>query len=86
MGADRRFVLLPQSIREKLPPLYSQEALGLRALAQIKFFTPDAGWTWYASEGSPVDIDGYYDTSRPKVDFMLFGLVVGMETELATFL
>src|SRR5437764_12890220 len=71
--------------RERLPHLYSQEKNGLDAVAQVKFFTPDAGWTWYASEGSPVDEDGYYDTDKEKVDFFFFGLVVGQETELGYF-
>ena len=77
--------LFPQEIREKLPPLYSQEALGLRALAQVKFFTPDSSWTWYASEGSPVDEDGFCDTDKEKVDFTFFGLVAGLEVELGYF-
>ena len=50
-----------------------------------KFFTPDAGWTWYAIEGSPVDTNGYYDTDKPKVDFVFFGLVSGAEVELGYF-
>jgi hypothetical protein len=37
--------LLDQASREKLPPLYSGEEKGLDALAQVKFFTPDAQWT-----------------------------------------
>ena len=77
--------LLPQAIRDRLPALYSNEALGLRALAQVKFFTPDSNWTWYASEGSPVDEDGNYDTDKEKVGFILFGLVVGFEMELGYF-
>ena len=81
-NVPRGHELLPQEIREKLPSLYSQEALGLRALAQVKFFTPSSSWTWYASEGSPVDEDGYYDTDKEKVDFLFFGLVSGLEVEL----
>jgi hypothetical protein len=50
-----------------------------------KFFTPDAGWTWYALEGSPVDANGYYDTEKEKVDFVFFGLVSGVEVELGYF-
>ena len=50
-----------------------------------KFFTPDAGWTWYAIEGSPVDADGYFDTDKEKVDFLFFGLVSGIEVELGYF-
>jgi hypothetical protein len=63
--------LLDRHSREKLPPLYSQEAHGLDALAKVKFFTPDSRWTWYASE-----FDGS-DT--------FFGLVVGLETEFGYF-
>ena len=50
-----------------------------------KFFTADAGWTWYVIEGSPVDEDGYYDTAKAKVDFVFFGLVSGIEVELGYF-
>ena len=77
--------LLDAESRSKLPGLYSQEKKGLEALAQVKFFTPDAGWTWYASEGSPVDEDGYYDTDKDKVDYFFFGLVVGHKIELGYF-
>ncbi len=68
-----------------MPPLYSGEELGLEALALVKFFTPRSNWSWYASEGSPIDENGYYDTDKVKVDYLLFGLVVGMETELGYF-
>lgn len=87
MSLDRRrgHELLPKALREKLPALYSQGALGLNALAWVKFFTPDSNWTWYAAEGSPVDEDGYYDTDKPKVDFFMFGLVCGHEIELGYF-
>ena len=87
MSLDRRrgHPLLPPEIREKLPALYSQEGLGLETLAIVKFFTPDSNWTWYASEGSPVDENGYYDTDKLKVDFYLFGLVCGHEVELGYF-
>jgi hypothetical protein len=77
--------LLPKEIREQLPALYNNEAIGLLALAQVKFFTPDSNWTWYASEGSPVDEDDYCDTDKEKVSFLLFGLVVGFEMELGYF-
>jgi hypothetical protein len=77
--------LLDQLSRERLPPLYSGEQLGLDALVQVKFFTPDGNWTWYASEGSPVDEDGYFDTDKEKVDFLFFGLVIGFEIELGYF-
>lgn len=41
-------------------------------LVIAKFFTPDAGWTWYATE---------YD----EAEEMFFGLVVGFEAELGYF-
>jgi hypothetical protein len=63
--------LLDKASQEKLPPLYSGEEQGLDALAQVKFFTPDAQWTWYASEFDGEDI--------------FFGLVIGLEIELGYF-
>jgi hypothetical protein len=63
--------LLDQASREKLLPLYSGEEKGLEALAQVKFFTPDSNWTWYASEFDGEDI--------------FFGLVSGFEVELGYF-
>lgn len=77
--------LLDEANKARLPHLYSQESLGLDAVAQVKFFTPDANWTWYASEGSPVDADGYFDTDKPKVDYLFFGLVSGFDVELGYF-
>ena len=41
------------------------------ALAQVKFFTPDAQWIWCASE---FDGEGFF-----------FGLVIGLEIELGYF-
>jgi hypothetical protein len=63
--------LLDDETRDKLPPLYSGEEQGLDALAQVKLFTPDAQWTWYASE-----FDG---------EDLFFGLVSGFEVELGYF-
>lgn len=77
--------LLDKETRAKLPDLYSNEEKGLDALAQVKFFLPGGSWTWYASEGSPVDEDGYYDTGKEKVDFIFFGLVDGLELEFGYF-
>ncbi len=77
--------LLDAESRARLPELYSGEEKGLDAIAHVKFFTPDSNWSWYASEGSSVDKDGYYDTDKPKVDFIFFGLVSGHEIELGYF-
>lgn len=63
--------LLDDETRDKLPPLYSGEEQGLDALAQVKLFTPDVQWTWYASE-----FDG---------EDLFFGLVSGFEVELGNF-
>lgn len=63
--------LLPKQLAASLPPLRGAEAEGLDALARVKFFTPDAGWTWYASE---------YDG-----DDLFFGFVAGAEPELGYF-
>ncbi|HEY59622.1 MAG TPA: DUF2958 domain-containing protein [Anaerolineae bacterium] len=40
-------------------------------LAQVKFFTPDSNWTWYATKFDGQDI--------------FFGLVAGLEVELGYF-
>jgi hypothetical protein len=66
------------------PALYSQEQ-ERDPLVVVKYFDPVGSWTWYATEGSPVDEDGYYDTNKPKVDYLFFGLVVGFEKELGYF-
>ena len=63
--------LLDDDSRKKLPPLMSGEKLGMNALVQVKFFTPDANWTWYASEFDGVD--------------ECFGLVIGQEIEIGSF-
>jgi len=63
--------LLTKEVLRKLPKLYSQDGKGLEAIAVVKFFTPDGGWTWYATE-----FDGK-DT--------FFGLADGFEKELGYF-
>ena len=63
--------LLTKALRKKLPKLYSQEGKGMDAVAQVKFFTPDSSWTWWASE-----FDG---------ENTFFGLVDGFEKELGYF-
>lgn len=57
--------LLPPEIRKQLPSLYAQEKLGGKAIAHVKFFTPDSSWTWYATEFDGEDtffglVDGHY--------------------------
>ncbi len=77
-------VLLPDSLKERMPALYSQEEVQ-DPMVVCKFFDPVGSWTWYATEGSPVDEDGYYGTNKEKVDYLFFGLVVGFEKELGYF-
>ena len=45
-------------------------------LVLVKFFTPDANWTWYAVSASKDPDSG---------DVQFFGLVKGLETELGYF-
>jgi hypothetical protein len=63
--------LMPESVRKQLPPLYAQENAGGKAIAYVKYFTPDSGFTWWATE-----FDGK-DT--------FFGLVDGQYKELGYF-
>ncbi len=76
--------LLTKEIKRRLPALYSQEN-EKDPMVICKFFDPSSSWTWYAIEGSPVDENGYYDTDKEKVDFLFFGLVIGVEPELGYF-
>lgn len=79
-------MLLTAEIKKNLPALYSnEEKSAADTQVVLKFFTPDANWTWYVTEGSPVDADGYYDTDKPKVDYLFFGLVDGAYPELGYF-
>ena len=63
--------LMTKELRKKVPPLYSQEHLGSKAVAVVKFFTPDSSWTWYGVSWDGKDI--------------FFGLVDGLEKELGYF-
>ncbi len=63
--------LMPEEVRKQLPRLYAQESKGGKAIAYVKYFTPDSSWTWLATE-----FDG---------DDTLFGLVDGHYRELGYF-
>jgi len=76
----RGMKLLPKEIRETLPPLYSQDGKGGKAIVYAKYFTPSSSWTWFATEGESV-----LDESGKEVDFKFFGLVEGHEKELGYF-
>lgn len=77
----RGMKLLPKKIREQLPPLYSQDGKGGKAVVYVKYFTPSSNWTWLATEGEPV-----LDESQNEVDYRFFGLVFGHEREFGYFL
>ena len=87
--------LLTKEIIRKLPALYSQDGLGDNAIVYIKFFTPDANWTWFVTEGSPIvvrdgekiEVKTVEDVQQDDeiIDWIFFGLVKGMETELGNF-
>jgi hypothetical protein len=61
--------LLPAS----LPKLYAQEG-NRDPIVHVKYFTPDSGWTWYATEGQ-----------AEENDFVFFGYVIGHEREWGYF-
>jgi len=77
----RGMKLLTKEIREQLPPLYSQDGKGGKAVVYTKYFTPSSNWTWLATEGEPV-----LDESQNEVDYKFFGLVFGHEKEFGYFL
>jgi Protein of unknown function (DUF2958) len=62
---------LPAEVLARLPRLGATEGTP-DPLVQIKYFTPDSSWTWFAIEYDP--IDGVF-----------FGLVDGFEEELGYF-
>jgi Protein of unknown function (DUF2958) len=66
--------LLTVELRQRLPPLYSQEAEA-EPTVYAKFFMPGTGWTWYVTEGG-----------EQEGDFLFFGFVVGFESEFGYFL
>lgn len=66
--------LLTEEIKAKMPPLYTYDSTDRRDEIPVvcTFFTPTgASWHWYITEGEQRD-DG---------DWLLFGLVHGMEKE-----
>ena len=73
----RGMKLLTQEIRKKLPPLYAQDGKGGKAIAYLKLFTPDSGFTWWITEGGPIK-----DKNGNEIDFHFFGLVEGQFKEL----
>jgi hypothetical protein len=74
--------LLTKAILDKMPKLYTTEDIPVgQKEVIVKFFTPDANWTWYAVEG-----EDYKDETGTVVDYMMFGLVDGHEKEWGYFM
>ena len=69
---SRTMKLLTEQIKKQIPALYAQDGKGDDAIAYVKFFTPDAHITWYATEFNP-------DTGE------FFGMVEGDVSELGYF-
>ena len=68
--------LLTKEIEKSIPKLYATESVPAeeKKLA-VKFFTPDANWSWYAIEGE----------KQENGDWLFFGLVDGLEREWGYF-
>jgi len=67
--------LLTKEIIKKLPPLNATDGKpNDEKEIIVKFFTPDAQWTWYVLEGE-----------KEGDDWRFFGLVDGFEKELGYF-
>jgi hypothetical protein len=63
--------LLTNALIQTIPALYGQDGIKDK-VAYVKFFTPDASWSWYVME---------YDKNQK----LCFGLVDGLEKELGYF-
>jgi hypothetical protein len=63
--------LMPPEIAKDIPPLNAMNE-DVDPLVHVKWFTPDAKWTWYVIEYDPVDRIAY-------------GFVIGVEREYGTF-
>ena len=66
--------LMTQEIIKNIPALYATDGQEEKQVA-VKFFTPWAGWTWYAVEGEQME----------NGDWEFFGLVDGNEKEWGYF-
>lgn len=72
--------LLTKEIMKKLPALYSNEDKDAKDVNIIcKFFSPYTNWTWFVTEGESVKLE------NGNSDYMFFGFVKGIESELGYF-
>lgn len=65
--------LLTAELRAQLPGIYAQTE-NSDPMVYARFFTPDAGWTWYVTEGQ-----------EDEDDFTFFGYVKGHCLEMGYF-
>ena len=86
--------MLTKAIRKAMPELYANEpddSTTVDPQVICKFFTPWAGWTWYALEASAVvrdEVDGaeYGPVADHEgKDVVFWGWVCGHEEELGYF-
>lgn len=67
----RGHALMTDELKAQLPKLYATEEQKLKAVAQVKYFTPDSSWYWYATEFDGQD--------------RFFGIVFGSHVEYGYF-
>lgn len=69
-------MLLTKKIKSEMPKLYENESKNPEDIKiVVKFFTPDANYTWYVVVGE----------ERGSGDWLFFGYVDGTEGELGYF-
>jgi len=81
--------LLTKELKNKIPPLYSQDGKGLEAIAYVKFFNPCGGETWYITEASATLLDesgNFFEIALKDIlpdddiiDIRMFGLITGSQ-------
>jgi hypothetical protein len=65
--------LLSDDLRNRLPPLLSQEVAD-EPIVYARYFLPGTVWNWYVTEGE-----------REDGDYLFFGFVTGIESEFRLF-
>ena len=76
--------LLPNVLRQQLPPLYSQEH-EKDPMVYAKFFHPLSNFTWYATEGSPEGDDfiffGWVHSDFPELGYFSLSEMQGVHVQ-----
>ena len=80
--------LLTKELKNKIPPLYSQDGKGLEAIAYLKLFNPCGSETWYITEASAeIEQDNEITEKALKdilpddnvIDIRMYGLITGSQ-------